>query len=356
MKVQVELEDDKMKSTSDTGTDAEIGRHLVEVKAGVQSIRTLRDAIINLAYRLAESPSRNALLILPGLQVSQKRLAEEQAKALRAFRPEITRRLHLVVEEGDDLRGLPAGISRSDKQRLKDVIKQETLRHGERLPRIDGYFVILKLLLLEWLKKKPPVTAKWLSETSGYSYPTVAKAISRLSDSIRRHSDRRVELRSFPRGEWARLLAVSDQVRSTVCFADVSGQPRSLESLMRRLQELNRADIAVGGVYGAKHYRPELDLVGSPRLDLTMHCPHGMRDLSFVKRLDPGLETVDGPGKPARLVVHVLRGKESFFERGSGGSLFADPVECLLDLHEARLEPQALELLNMLIGSREQTQ
>ena len=165
-----------------------------------------------------------------------------------------------------------------------------------------------------------------------------------------------MELKSFPRGEWARLLAVSDQVRSTACFVDTSGQPRSLERLMRQLQELKRADIAVGGVYGAKHYHPELDLVGSPRLDLTMHCPHEMRDLSFVKRLDPGLETIEGPGKPARLVVHVLRRKESFFKRGADGSLLADPVECLLDLHEARLEPQALEFLNMLIARREQTQ
>jgi hypothetical protein len=45
-------------------------------------------------------------------------------------------------------------------------------------------------------------------------------------------------------------------------------------------------------------------------------------------------------------VIHALRRAESLFQPGEDGLPWADPVECLLDLHEARLESQALEFLN----------
>jgi len=293
------------------------------------------------------------LLVLPGLELTQKRLMVEQEKALKAFRPEIIQRFHLVLVERGEYINLPARFSSSDKMRLDQLIKEQTVRYGERLPRIDGYYVILKLLVFQWLKNEPPVTAKWLSDKSGYSYPTVAKALTRLADGIKKHSDRRIELKSFPRDEWARLLAVSDQVRSTTRFIDVSGQPRPAGALMRRLRETGRSDIAIGGVHGARRYYPELDLVGSPRLDLIVHCPLGAVNLDFVNRLDPGLARVEGAGKPAHLAVHVVRSRDSFFEKGKDDLFWADPVECLLDLHDERLEPQALEFLNNLVEHRE---
>ena len=109
---------------------------------------------------------------------------------------------------------------------------------------------------------------------------------------------------------------------------------------------MERPNIAVGGVFGAKHYHPSLDLVGSPRLDLTIHSTGSRADLGFVERLDPALRKVEDPSEPANLVIHFLRRHDSLFDKGSDGLNWADPVECLLDLHEARLEPQALEFLN----------
>ena len=40
-------------------------------------------------------------------------------------------------------------------------------------------------------------------------------------------------------------------------------------------------------------------------------------------------------------VVHPVCRQMSFFQPESNGAQWADPVECLLDLHEARLESQA---------------
>ena len=142
------------------------------------------------------------------------------------------------------------------------------------------------------------------------------------------------------------MLAVSDEVRGTVRFADRSGQARSPESLLRRLRKIGRQDVAVGGVLGAKHYQPSLDLVGNPRLDISIHSGRKTADLSFVEPLDPGLEKTVKRDESPTLVIHTIRRAASLFQPGEDSIPWADPVECLLDLHEARLESQALEFLN----------
>ncbi len=107
-------------------------------------------------------------------------------------------------------------------------------------------------------------------------------------------------------------------------------------------------DLAIGGVLGARHHDRTLDLAGTPRLDLSQHCPHRHLDLRFVRELDPALERVADPLAPATVVVHAVRHADPLFTPRKGGLQWADPVECLLDLHEARLDalaPQFLEAL-----------
>jgi hypothetical protein len=172
--------------------------------------------------------------------------------------------------------------------------------------------------------------------------------VKRFGRTIARRPDRRLELREFPRQEWGRLLATADEARSTLRFADRSGQPRSPSSLLGRLQKLRPSGVAIGGVAGARRHHPELDLMGLPRLDLSVHCPERSADIGFVARLDPGLDVTSDPAEPVRLVVHFVRHREALFEADPGGVPWADPVECLLDLHEARLEAQAAELVRAL--------
>jgi hypothetical protein len=150
---------------------------------------------------------------------------------------------------------------------------------------------------------------------------------------LRRASNRKVELRDFPKEEWARLITVSDRVRSTVRFADASGKPRPPEAHLRRLEKLKVPNLGVGGVLGVRHYHPDLDLVGTPNLAVSLHAPGGDVNLDFVEKLDPALKRVRSPFSPAHLVVHVLRGQSDFFQPRKAGLAWADPVECLLDLH-----------------------
>ena len=108
---------------------------------------------------------------------------------------------------------------------------------------------------------------------------------------------------------------------------------------------MGRSDVGVGGVSGAKHYVPGLDLVGLPRLDLIVHSRGARTDASFVDKIDPTLRRAEGRDQPIALAVHFIRRPEPLFVQGADKMLSADPVECMLDLHDARLEPQALEFL-----------
>lgn len=272
--------------------------------------------------------------------------------AQKAFRPDILNRLSFVIYKDGQYTGIPGDITPVDMRRLESVRKTESIRGRFKLQRPDYYSEILKILLLQWFENRGPVTSVWLSDTTGCNYRTVAKSIKSLGNSITRHSDKSIELGFFPKEAWNRLLVTSNKSRATIRYADLSGQPRSTESLLKRLIGLERSDIAIGGVPRARRLHSNIDLVGSPRLDLSVHCSGRYTDIDFVKHLDPALEIENDPVKPASLALHFVRRKTSMFYVDPDGVSWTDPVECLLDLHETHFDSQALELLNVLTPDR----
>ena len=149
-----------------------------------------------------------------------------------------------------------------------------------------------------------------------------------------------------------RMIANSARARSTMRFHDESAQPRSIEAHLRRLEKLAPSGLALGGVLGARHLFPALDLVGTPRLDLSLHSPGKHLNVDFIRQLDPALKPVTDPLQPATVVVHAVSHAESLFTPREGGLAWADSVECLLDLHESRLEMQARQFLAHLQSHR----
>ncbi len=315
----------------------------VEVKAGAHSIRDLRDGLLHLAGWLVDQPTKRGLLVLVNSRISESRLSAELESARGALHPGIVDRLTVAVLRDGEYSGLPE-TSGGEFRRWLDALV-ETSESRFRVPRM-AHHEVLQVLVHEWLLGRGPVQVGLLGKIVGCSAPTVAAALKRIGPHIRRTSDRRVELRYFPRDDWNRLLAVADEVRGTMRFADRSGQPRTPETLLRRLGDLEREDVGVGGVMGSRHYHPGLDLVGASRLDLTWHCRTRPEVPDFVKRMDAALEPVSAPGEPASLVVHVLRRAEPMFQEAESGLPWADPVECLLDLQEARLHSQAMEFIS----------
>jgi len=322
----------------------------VEVKSGIHGFRNLRASILGLAYWLRMNPNDRGLLVVVDSRIANERLAKEQQLVENVLHPDVRRRLKVVGARKKQYIGLPADLGKDFRLWLDRLV----LKQSPSTKLRESFYTILEILLHQWLLGQGPMTSDWLMKTAGCSSPTVREALRLLDYCLRRQSDRKVELDRFPRDEWARLVAVSDKVRSTTSFVDRSNQPRSPESLLRRVQHLGRTDLAVGGVWGAKHYQPDLDLVGNPRLDLCLHCSDKRADLGFVEQMDPALEMTKRRDESPALVVHVVSRAVSLFQPNKEGLPWADPVECLLDLHEARLEAQARDFLNSFLPAKGQ--
>jgi hypothetical protein len=326
--------------------DARVGNALIEVKFGVDALRTIRTSLMQVAYSVGEDPSAHGYVVLADSPITKERLRKEWERAAAVLRDDVLHRLTICLHSEGRISGIPRDPDVETQRILSNVVEAE--RGRMNTTRTDYSFVVQKILLHRWLTSGEPVTSEWLARTAGCSYPAVARALSSLGSLVERRSDRRVVLRWFPKEGFARLLAVADRARSTARFADHSGQPRSPESHLRRLEKLNPPGLAIGGVLGARHYFPELDLVGTPRLDLSFHSPGRRMDLQFLERLDPALKRVADPLAPANVVVHAVSHADTLFAPRDGGLAWADPVECLFDLHEARLDAQASQFLARL--------
>ena len=326
--------------------DAILGDSVFEMLVEPRDARKLRASLMDMARIVETGNVRRVVLVLEEPRLTEARLREEWDGAGSVIRPDLFNRFALAVRRSGEWTGIPTPPSGDELPVLDEILRHGLSMQKARIGRgADSCYEILRILIHQWLLGKGPVAVGWLMETAGTSHPTVFRALERLEHCLIRHSDRSVELRHFPREEWAKLLAVSDEVRATVRFADRSGLKRSPESLLRRLRDLDRKDIAIGGVSGARHYQPSLDLLGNPRLDLSLHSAGKTPDLSFVERLDPALERTVRRDESPSLIIHVIRRAAPLFQPGDEGLPWADPVECLLDLHEARLEAQALEFL-----------
>ena len=328
--------------------NAEVGNRLIEVKIGTASLRNIRDGLLLLAYSLEKHPNKRGFLLLADAGITETRIQHEWQHAMAVLKNDIVNRMTMAVEKEGRLSGIQQSIDLDTKRVLLDVLKEVRTKVGPRVGRSDAPFVVLKVLLHHWLTNGDAVTSEWLGRTCGYTYPTIANALEGLGGAVERESNRKVRLRGFPQEDYLRLVAMSGRARATARYADASGQSRSPEKHLRRLESLGVRGVGVGGVFGARHYYEDLDIVGAPRLDISVHARELDTNLDFIYKLDPALRRITDPYEPASLVVHHIYHADSLFEPRSGGLYWADPVECLLDLHEARLEMQAKQFLDAL--------
>jgi hypothetical protein len=323
---------------------------VVEVKRHLSAIRALRDGMVQLAMRLADEPNKSGYLVAVDPRIRVDALKHEMDDFKLLMRDKIANRLKLVIFQNGQLLGPTSELDLAELgPKLSHWINAETSEKNLKLPNADKREEVFLTILHRWFTGQGPMTARSLEEAVGCAYRTVSAAVEQLGAAVERSSDRSIALKYFPEREWKRFLAVAQKVRSTLYYADASDQPRSPESLMRRLGTLCRKDIAIGGVLGAKHYFKDLDIIGMPRLDLCIHAPGGTADLDFVSRLDPALEQTRDPERPVRLALHFVRRKESLFDTSSDEMQWADPMECLSELYLAHLDQQAVGFQEYLI-------
>lgn len=320
--------------------DYESASIIWEWKIGAKALRTIRNALFQGIYQVGESTNKTFCLVLVDPEISTVKLEQELALLNKALRPAIAQRMELAIIRENEIELVPETIPEQELYKIKKLIESE-VKPRSPLPRVDQQSEVLKVLLYQWFKGHGPMTISLLTKIVGCNYRTANTTIKKLGPAIKRERDRRISLKYFPEDIWAGFIAQSRKARGTIYYTDRSGQPRSVKGLVKRLNRMRPNEIAIGGVLGAEHYYPSLNLTYPPRLDLCIHAPSKHFDINFIDQLDPGLDRTDNPNEKVYVAIHFLRRKESFFSPSRIGADWADPVECLTDLYDARLDDQA---------------
>lgn len=331
------------------------GSRCIEVIAGAQGVRELDAAALRVAGWLMEGASRQGCIVLLGSQLSDERLLKEWETIRRLLRQSVARRIALVVE-GFSSAAQPSfpwvktisGLTRAPQPQPA----WPAFRRAAMSPKI---FQVLKLIIRHWLLNTGPLSRRRLQAECGATYPTVARALSRLAEfgELERLPDRRFQLRAFPQKTWQEMLSLASSLRRPLSFVDATGREPDPAALLKTLEDMMPQGIAIGGVQAARHWDRSFDLNGLPRLDVVAHAPAGVFDASFVKQLGSTLRVSESPSAEHVLVVHVLPRADALFDQDRSCRLsYADPVETLLDLHELRLTTQADELIAHLSRAR----
>ena len=325
--------------------DAMFGQTVFECHSRTRNLRDLHAALTHCAL-LTLSESIKPVLILEKPHISHERIKSETFQFLDILRPEVAERLNIVItRKQNEIDYLIGNLTEQEEEQIPDIIRHGVARRLSHRRRGFSSFDVLRVLTIHWLRRTGPITLKRLGSECGLSYPSVAKVLDEYDEIIDQGSDRSVQLFAFPKSKWAETIINSPKARSSQGYYVPDAKPRSFDSLLSRLSETKTIDFAVGGIHAARHYYPGIDLVGTPRLDITVHLSDPLEIKYLVQRLDPALRHVQSGSLP-QVVIHQLDRPEPFFKQSKDGLTISDEVDCLLDLHEARLEAHATELLS----------
>lgn len=323
----------------------------------LHAVRDLRSALMELVGCLADHPERRGLLLLLGNRLSAQRLEEEISSAGKVLQSAVYGRLRILeIPERSSLHAAlrEAGLNEEEAAAVAEALDERfTEKSTARSPRPAAQDLVFEHLVNAYLLGMGPMTTESITEATGFSYPTVANALGKLGPITRRHSDRRVELKHFPRQEWSRFISVYERGQFCRKFTVATELARTPESLLKRFRKLALPRTAIGGVHAAHHYDPEFDLVGSLRLDICISGKLLDRAPELARQIDPALEpTPFSTANPALVIWPVHRAEPLFQHDPESDTRWADPVTCLLALHDARLEAQAEELIRAFEQSR----
>ncbi len=342
----------------------------IEFTTGTRSTRDLRARMLSLAMNLHHSTeemfNKYAVLIIINPEMTKRSIEEEWLLFLSVIDGKYRDHLKLLIWLDGEINNVASyepsyGNEELPLKDIRALITKEFKPKRGCLPQADFYHIITTLLIKNFFEGNSYLKNKDLQDEAQCSYPTLQRILRKLDTWLERDSSRSLRLKQFPEDIWWKLLSNAPVARHTVRFQDVSGQPRSIESLIKQFQKREIQDVAIGGVTAAVFHYPMLDIVGSPRLDLIVHVAptnrrpknHAISAEKLASIIDPGLEETNDPTTPVRLAIHYLRRKNSDFVKDeSNGYWLADPMECLYDLHDARLTPQAEQLLNHLKQQR----
>lgn len=318
------------------------------------SARDVREGMTTLAYAMANSPPHwRGVCVVVTAKLSRSRLEEEIESFRSVLHPDIARRVGLLSEHGDGvIEGATANTSQGLLETIQAAIARDQATSSARVTRQQ-----VKAALVERrLWGLPALTMADVRRQMGASHQTIAAAIDdlkklRLVDDL---VDGPVVLRQVQDWMLIKLAAEHADARKSVVFSDPAGHARAPAAMAERLKGLvegGRAfNAVIGGVIGAAHYYPALDITAAPRLDICLFSA----DTRFVRSLDAGLvEAGRGAGRKPALVLHIQR--DSRPPEMAANPMMAGRLDCLADLLDIGLEAEANEFAQALAKATQQT-
>lgn len=349
------------RSRKGTGVDGRWRDWRIEIKSG-SSLRDLRSVVLQMGYDLLSShqPQLRGLIVLHNSRISRSKVAQERELMQKLFRPELMQRIEFArmdSSKGASEWDLPAELRHPELlaflEELADQDAAASIRGYTSAPGA-GRDAVFERLVQTWLQHKTPESTMQLVSAAGVSYPTAAGVIRSLEqqDFIERGPGRSIRLKRFPWSEWRNWLARTSDTRKTVHYVSTTGLPRPYLQMVFRLHDMQRSDVAISGVLGAQHYVPDVNIVGTPRLDLVVAGQPGSFSDSDVCRLDASLEPRSGESRQSHVAVHFIgKRMDPGFEMHDGHQ-YASPVQCLADFYELGLDGQAQEIIQQLVEQR----
>lgn len=306
--------------------------------SSLRSARDLRSEILALATELVGSDAQGQLLVRTPL-ISPATVQRVWDGAMSALEPSIRRRMNVVIDRSPPLRGRPTptggwGIMQLDRPNFRyEVLRQlvGTSLGGGGLQSVGN-----------------------VAEKIGASQPTVraALAVFQQAGLCRRwKAHYEVDAKDVSVEYMAQLGALPQTPRFRFAQGTYPRPPAELVSRAMLLLGPEGppawAPFALSGNPVALANVPEVDLLGTPRLDLAAYAPKEARSMDVreaLRLLDPRLEPEANVLAPAPVVVTLVRAKPRTNQHAVDEQVrCVAPTDVLLALLEVGLREQAYQ-------------
>ncbi len=268
----------------------------------LRNTRDLRARILTLAAELATAPRSTGRLVVIDPAITTATIRKEWRDHLPALATEVRARMALQIEQADPVREI-----RDSAQTTADLLPLERPNYRHE---------VLRLLLAASLENTQPPSVKQLVEHIGVSQTPIREALAELKQAGLVHASGRGV--GITTGDLSNeLLAKLRALPQTLRFRFERGaRIKSPAELVHRAEPLLGPDgpvnwqlFALSGTPVAQRQVSNLDLVGTPRLDLLANIPRGDKDFDarILRLLDDGLEPEPNVLAPAPVVLTLVR-------------------------------------------------
>lgn len=227
------------------------------------------------------------------------------------------------------------------------------------------YVVVTSTILAEWFKKKRSWTREHLITTTGLSPSVVDEQIKVFCSENDIDLSTPLSVEHFPKVTWGRLS--QDWIKSAKRYIRREAARRAEDELQNQTKDpvvpgkwkdqmqqtisklTSLSGVAFGGTIAADRMDRFFNLMGTPRIDISVHIPDGREIDDVLSGFLTEDDLVECPeGMFPIVVIHAVRRASSLFDSDSEIGTMADPLEVLCGLNDLRLSEQLEELYYVL--------